>query len=471
MHGLDAVVLKSTTAVARDRSGMLALIGALTWIGIGAAVTFLDTNSALQTLVLSWMTILFSAWVFLRHGGPYITAAGVWSICSGLFVGFAGVYWQSMNPHDPAMVRAVGLAFLAHAFMYYGFWRGRQFHVPQTTGETNPDALRGLFPVGFLLLAAGTGLSILGIAEVIAGPAAFTGIILLVIAVVTGGRRRMKVIPLLFTGTLALVYTRFVFSGFGRIVLAALAFSIVMVLAMKYRTYWLKFGTLIVLPPALVVLIEQREQFGLVQYGASLDGLGSIVEPLRQFSVMLAQPVYEYAFGSTFWAAAVTHVPSALWEGKPDGFGLEIGWIYNPSLASIGGTLAALSHGEWIYNFGPLGLILMAVLIGLAIRFLDVSFLKRVASGINVRRDALVLTALVIAGGGMTDLFWGGTHTFMGRAGTRLLILLILFALWGWLRSAQPRKTQSAPPAAGSRTRHAHGVVGANRRDSQLDRT
>lgn len=453
-----------TISKATVAKSQLTIIGAILWIGIGAAFTFLDRDPSRQTVVLSWVTILFSAWVFLRHGGPYITAAGVWSICSGLFVGFAGLHWWTHNPSDPGMARAVGFAFLVHALMYYCFWRGRRLQVPAQTGEVSQDALRGLFPVGFALLAVGTGLSVIGLAEAIAGPAAFTGIILLVAAVTTGGRRRIKLIPLLFTGAIALVYMRFVFSGFGRIVLAALAFSIVMVLAMKYRTYWLKIGTLIVMPPALLVLIEQRENFGLAQYGYTLDGLGSIVEPLRQFSEMLAQPsAYALGWGSTFWAAAVTHVPSTLWDGKPAGFGLELGWIYNPTLASIGGTLAALSHGEWIYNFGAIGLLGMTFVIGLAIRFLDITLLRRIGDGINTRVQAIGLAALVIAGGGMTDLFWGGTHTFMGRAGTRLLLLLLLYVVWAWAASGEPSMasrhrdrfytTQPVVDAVGSRSR------------------
>lgn len=463
-------------------SGSLGLvtIGMILWFGVGAAETFLDSDASQQILILSWMTVLFSGWVFLKHGGPYITAAGTWSLCSGLFVGFAGFYWHGVNPNDPAMARAVGVAFLTHAAMYYCFWQGRNLRAPEATGGVEPKALNGFFPVGFSLLAIGAILARRGIAETVANHAAFVGIILLVLAVILGGRRRFKVIPLIFTAGLGAFYLKFVFVGFGRIVLATLALSIVMALAVKYRTRWIKIAVIVALPPALTFLVKQREQFGLSEYGQALDGIGSVVEPLRQFSVMLSQPQwYEHAFGSTFWAAAVTHVPRSLWESKPDGFGLEIAWLYNPTLASIGGTLAALSHGEWIYNFGALGLVMMVIFIGLAIRIADTGFLRIVSAGLKQRRDSLALATLLIIGSGMTDLLWGGTHTFMGRDGTRLLIILALFLVWGWSRALDHQEvrpvnshtgsrgwTKSAPMRASLRGRDAYSASGAGGSES-----
>lgn len=417
----------------------LAFVGAILWLGLGMAFTFLDNDSSRRLYVLSSMTVIFSAWVFLRHGGPYITAAGVWSVCSGLFVGFAGLYWYMENHVTQSMADAVGYAFLVHAAMYYLLWRGKGLVPPDRTGPTSKEATVGFFPVGLALLAVGTALSIAEVAEVVAGPAAFLGIILVAISLFGREGRRIKFIPVLFTSILAFVYARYVFSGYGRIVLAALAFALAMIIAIRFRSYAVKIATLVVIPPALMVLVNQREQFGLEQFGTELNGIGSVVEPLRDFSRLLGNPsAYEPGMGSTFWAALVTHVPSAVWEGKPPGFGLELVWIFNPSVASIGGSMAALAHGEWIFNFGPFGLVLMLVPLGLVIRWLDRGLLSRIRSGLSSRSDVVVLAAGVIVASGMTDLFWGGTHTFMSRAGTRLLLLAFLYLLWVWGASRKP---------------------------------
>jgi len=395
------------------------------------------------------MTVALSVWIFLRHGGKLITTAGIWSVCAGLFGGFAGIYWHSQDIVSPGMANAAGSIFLSQAVLYYVFWSGRKSASLTAFGGVSEGATKGFKVIGACLLAGGVVLSLINLAETLAGPAAFTGIVLITVSIVMTGVKRVQIFPLLLIAILVAIYVIFVFSGFGRIVLSALAFSILMTLSVKYQTYWLKVGALLSIPPALLLLVRQRESFGLSEYGEALDGIGSIVEPFRQFSVMLSSPsAFELGYGSTFWAAAVTHVPSALWDSKPIGFGLELGWIYNPALASIGGTLAALSHGEWFFNFGWLGLAGMTLVIGLSIRIIDGALMRRSSGGIASKGDFLALSALVLLGGGMTDLFWGGAHTFMGRTGTRLIIVLAVYLLWRLRASTGSSDSRTPQPVS-----------------------
>lgn len=423
------------------------LVGAIFWIGTGMAVTLFDTAPGSKTTLLSWMSILFASWTFFRLGGRYVTASGVWSICVGLFGGFAGLYWQHARPDNPDLAAAIGAVFLTHALMYYIFWAGTKEPAP---GRIDRTELRPFLPLGLGMVAVGSVLTALGVLGAVSAPLAFTGVVLASVGLLSGPPRTGGALALLAVGALAGFYAVFIFSGFGRLVLSALAFSLVMVFLTRWRTWWGKIGTFIAIPPALVYMIGQREQFGLETSGQALDGIGSVVEPLRQFSLMLTGPQeFDLAWGSTFWAALVTHVPSELWPGKPDGLALEAAWIYTPMLAAIGGTVATLLHGEFVYNFGPLGLLVLVVVVGVVIRFLDLGLLRMIRQGVASRRDGLMLTAYIIAAGGMTDMFWSGTHTFMGRTGTRLLLLFLIFLVWGWMSSARARRAEQRSSIVG----------------------
>ena len=93
---------------------------------------------------MSSLALFFGVWAFWQHGGRQITVAGVFSLSSAVFVGYAGLYWGSqVGDVDVTMVAATGACYFTHVLLYCGFWRRRAVMVPQeTTVVADPAILR-----------------------------------------------------------------------------------------------------------------------------------------------------------------------------------------------------------------------------------------------------------------------------------------------------------------------------------------
>ncbi|GAA4994825.1 hypothetical protein GCM10023317_23770 [Actinopolymorpha pittospori] len=412
-------------------------------------------------LIVSSLALVFGAWAFWQHGGRQITAAGVFSMSSAIFVGYAGLYWWSQaGVVDATMVAATSACYFTHVLLYCGFWRRHGLAIRQeATPAADPAILRGGAVTGAALALIGAAAAAGGVGPpILAGSVSFVGVTLLCVCVFnlphapggTPGLRRI----LLVVGAFGL-YAHYVFGGFGRLVLASLAFCIVAAACVHVKGRGAKALVLAATAPALWVLVQAREALGRTMYGETgLDGLGSITAPLHLFARMLAEgDDLPRAYGSTFWAALVTQVPRELWASKPPGLGLVLAEHFAPQLASIGGTLAPLSAGEWFYNFGLLGVALMIPVLGLAIRLADTWLIRVVRRPLQTRTRLLSLTAAIITAGGIGDLLWGGTHTYNGRTGTRLLVLLAMALTWARLRTREPGTPGHGAPTDGRRWR------------------
>lgn len=427
----------STKSITNSENRLLQLAssvsGVLLWAGVGLSLTLFTLDDSNRLSFMSGLSIAFGAWVFFAHGGRAVTAAGIYSICSALFVGFPGIYYNTLGTSPGYLADAVSLAYLSNVAMYYIFWRSTGPTPP--VGRVDVVKLRGVGTIGLIMLIAGALAGRMGIGpDALAAPTAFVGVLLVVAPLVLGGRRTMRPFAIVISAVAALFYVQFVFSGYGRLVLSALLFSLAAIFTLRCQSRLVKILILICIPPALIFLIEQREDFGIATYGQALDGVGSIVAPFEQFAVLLRD--YEMLglnYGDTFWAAAVTLIPSAVWQNKPEGFGLVLARIYEPELADRGVTYAALSHGEWVLAFGSFGLLLMTLILGFLIRKVDQCWNLLVGNGISTRKSVIAIVAIAVIIGAITDILWGGSHTFMGRAGVRLLVLALFALLWtGW---------------------------------------
>ncbi|EMQ98334.1 hypothetical protein [Paeniglutamicibacter gangotriensis] len=424
--------------------GRLEIPGAVLWIGLGLAYGFLEPDPENRLAALSYLTMGFGAWVFLVHGRRMVTTAGIFSLCAAVFVGYPGIYWLTNGNDVGYIADAVTAGYFCLVAMYYIFWRRMK---PPTLGPVKRSTVRGAGMIGVLLMIVGAVAARAGVGSSLAAPAAFAGVVLVSAAFVIGGRRGFKLWAMMVSGAAALFYVQFVFVGFGRLVLSAMAFSVLFILTIRFRTYWIKALTLVAIPPAMMYLVDQREEFGVETFGQALDGIGSIVAPLEQFAVIFRDlEMVTLAWGHTFYAGAVTLIPSAIWPDKPEGFGLVLARFYEPAFADVGGTYAALTHGEFIYNFGAFGLPIMVIVLGWLIRRLDLGFFQAVARGASSRRALLAIVAFAIIAGGMSDILWGGFHLFMGRAGIRLLIVFLIVLTWGGLahRVLMPRRRSPA---------------------------
>lgn len=233
-----------------------------------------------------------------------------------------------------------------------------------------------------------------------------------------------------------LYYALFIFSGFGRLNLGVMGVGILMILALRFSGYLLKFGLLGVTAPAVIWLSYQRMDFLEETRGTDIsfdEGIGSIVGPFISGSVIvdrMLNDVIDPTLGTTVVAALVVWVPSAMWANKPPGFGAEMVPVTRPELASSQGySDAALISGEAVWNFGVFGSIIMFLVVVLWIRILDkglhntVRLLTRSSVGMS---EVLRFVLVIALSSGILNVIWGGWHTYASR-------FFVIIALSGML--------------------------------------
>jgi len=138
------------------------------------------------------------------------------------------------------------------------------------------------------------------------------------------------------------------------------------------------------------------------------------------------------AFGKTLLATLLIFVPRSVWPDKPVGFGAELGDFFRPDLIGTGFSEAALFTGEWVFNLGVAGIVIMVPFTAWAIGWADHWQHRSQARQVRTRHDLFVRASTVLISAGVLDLFWGGTFLFAARGGQRLVILLIIYAVFAW---------------------------------------
>lgn len=230
------------------------------------------------------------------------------------------------------------------------------------------------------------------------------------------------------------VYLNTQFAGYGRLVVVSLVLLPALLLGLRMPDRRLKVLLLVGAPLLVSRLSQVREEVVAAAYGSDAtlggDSPDSTVSPLRTFSrLIFEQHSYERGYGETFWSGITVFVPRAWWEGKPSGFGAVLTQELEPNLVPVGHSMAALAQGEWFYNFGWVGLVLMVPVVGAFVRWVD-----RGLEGVHERvtgegRRIVVVAALALVIAGLPDLVWNGTGTYVTRLGFRLIFLMPLLLL------------------------------------------
>ncbi|MFU8851389.1 hypothetical protein ACNAW0_10455 [Micromonospora sp. SL1-18] len=433
-------------------------------VGLGATEDPGDTSRAL--ILISLLALLLGVWVFWRDGGRAITAVGLYNLAFALFVGFSGLYqaddvaWTGLSR---SLLTAVAFCYFTQVATWALFWRESVRLEARSPLPVNVGPLRWAVGVGAALLIAATATAMARPDSLppLVEPAGFVGVLLMTAGLVRGRLRRQWVVwGVLLVGAMML-YFDFLFNDYGRIKLASLALGIAVLLAGGRNGRWVKSGVLAFSAPALWFFAQLR-----VDPTNDESGLGSVMSPLREFARVLELNDlggFPKGWGHTFWASLVALIPRGMWPGKPVGFGTEIVAYVRPELVDTGHSSAVLFHGEWVFNFGLLGLVAMVPVVGYALRGLDRLLVSCCSQGISDRRQVLWQVAVVVATTGMVDLMWVGSFTYVARVGSRLLVILALILVFGQLgsrrteqpdagrRAARPGE-MSTPPRAAHRT-------------------
>jgi hypothetical protein len=208
--------------------------------------------------------------------------------------------------------------------------------------------------------------------------------------------------------------------GSGRLYLASLGLCLAVPAAARYARRAVKVALLALVPVALAGLADARR----AAVGSTETGLESVVRPMwslaRVFDAYQAgefRPVH----GWTFLSLPSMAVPGWLWEHKPVAFGYQIAIVTNPENYGTGYSDAATVYGEWVYNFGLLGLLLMIPVVGYAVRRLD--------KGLAEVRQPLYLAGATLLACGVPDFVWNGLHSYGARTLLRLPVIVVLAVL------------------------------------------
>lgn len=413
----------------------------LVWLfvaGIAGLLGWRASTALIALVATSVLTMAFGIWVFWRHGGPQITAAGVYCLAQAGFVGFAGLWWAARQGTEVADGIFLGslLALTSSIGMYGLFWRqtGADFPVMPFASRELSRWMCGLGLAMTVVSAIITTLN-LGLA-LVTDVAIYVGVTLFAAGMlIKEGRTRLDFWALAGLAASFSTYYRLTFNGFGRLTLVSLALGLALLACTRLPNRRFKALTLIGAPLGVAYLAQTRVNLA-AQLNGDVDanaGLGSVVSPLQTFGRLIDAPGWEFGHGETFWATMTVFVPRSLWPDKPLGFGAELTRILEPQLAKANHTMAGLDLSEWWFNFGFGGIVLMVLVVGFAVRCVDAALRRLWSSPLRSRGSGLRIAALSLTIGGLADFVWVGLFTYMTRGGLRLIAVAVLAVVFVWL--------------------------------------
>lgn len=406
--------------------------------------------------VVATASVVGGVLAFTTHGGRRITAAGLYCLALGVMTGSGAWYWASRLPsattQEAILTVSTGI-YTVTVFTYLVFWRGSM--PPRPAPEDSPPPIpprlaRGAAVVGLAIFVLGASSELT--VGTLARSTAEIGVIIFSAALALSGSIRVLGSPLrtiVIAGVLLTFYF-VVFTGYGRLRLAALC--LIILLVAQYRlTTRVKALTLTATVPVLLVFAAIGESRFAAKSSdptaqASASGLGSLVNPLATFAQFASRDL-ELGHGSTFLAPVVALVPRDLWSDKPVQFGAVVVREMRPDMVGTNLAMPCLAQCEWYYNFSWLGMALTIPVLGYIVRWLDVRLARANTVPITAWHQLLVLVLLATLIGSVGDLAWGGTATWAVRNAQRVLVLAPLLA-WAFLvhRHHARARRQGGPP-------------------------
>jgi hypothetical protein len=434
-------------------------------MGAGASALALAGNPPTLAL-LSTVHILLGAATFLRHGGTAFTGTGVYLLGSSVvFAGFGGMILAREGGEHAmsSLVTASGLVLLVNVatLVISTQARARGWATPVRRPPRIPifrardtERFLALTSLAFVCLWLLT-VSLAPSHAPVVSRFGFASIVLVAaLLLATHPAKNLTKSRIRRTSAIAVLvgaYFLFSFTGGGRLILAALTLSLLLVLNYHSPQYWHKWVCILTLVPGLVwagyVRSGQDDLFeGTKTVATNADGLGSLYAPLETFADLLdlnAAGELDRAhtrWGGTFVTSALFWVPRDWWPGKPEGLGRELVHLLRPDRLHTGHSMAALNHGEWLVNFGLVGLLIGAFALGWALRLLDIALRRAHESS---KPDPFRAALLAVVTGHLVLYAWADSFSFMSRAGLILLFLWLAKQAYERSRTIQRRVGQS----------------------------
>jgi len=407
-----------------------------------------DSVLWLHGIILTVLAVGFLLW-HLRTGGMLVDAVSISWVGYILWVSLAvagAAYYGTGRAAPEArgftllMIYVGTLAYFAGlSFRRLGARLARWLPVPRDS-LTAPRLwfllilLAGVWVIGFVLLYGG----FLRAAALflIDGGAGGVGILAVIGLIAFRGRpiSRFLMLFVLAAALVVLVSTEWSRRPAPAILMAC--FLLLYHVKLRYSTLAAKIVTLMTMSVAgfglLIYLTQTRAErhYGSVartQERTAAETLGELITIHSGYSYVVLEHIvattpseFPYLYGKGIVPLFTFMIPRDLWPGKPTASG------YTYSVRFLGvdppyKTVAAMIFGEWYCNFGPLGVLVGMMLVGVVVRMLS--------DVLHARQDNLVVMAtwFVVVPDFMTE--WRGDLTSMTIQGL-LKGLLLLFLCW-----------------------------------------
>jgi len=265
---------------------------------------------------------------------------------------------------------------------------------------------------------------------------------------------------LVISGVAIALYMAFLFTTGGRLVIAALVFTGVVLAAGRLKTNAFKALVVVGLIPALLAAARQRASVISTTRGVQESGLESVIWPMDRLSLLLSMShggQLPPSGGDTLWSTAVFWFPRSLWPEKPNGFGADLTAAIRPDLVGTGHSEAATLLGEWVWDFGIWSLFALPLVAALCLVLLRK--LRDATPGFASRdlRVSMHLTS-ALATAGMLDVFWIGTFGFASRTGQRLIIIALFAIVLARTPRARASRDQDTSRTASRNRRKGRGA-------------
>ncbi|MEW2443232.1 O-antigen polymerase [Micromonospora marina] len=434
----------------------LALLEACGWLAAGILVAGVAAGSTSEGYRWANGAIGVCCWllgvrVFLGHGGYLLSAPSIFGFAFSVFFGVGGIYHALLSSDfiQPWMCQALLLGYAAQVLLFFGFWRRRGVYQdpPAQFLPCSPGTRLILVSAGAVVLAAAVVWKAGGIVsqqlQTLTLGAAFAAVTVIAAALVLDPAARILSLRTAFICGLIVIFVQYLHGGTGRLVIVALGFTVASLYAIRFRTRLVKIGLVVCTLPVLQWMAVYRLSYvDSLAVGSSLNrtGLESAMRPPGAFAELLfayERYGFELSHGRTFLSVPALIVPRAVWPGQPEALGYELARVTAPTRYGSGYSDASSVFGEWFFNFGFPGLLLMVVVIGFSVRWLD----RLMTMAMRLRSDAVrlvAMTTVVVVCAGVPDVVWSGTHTYAARTLARLPLLLLLLVVVHGARSTVP---------------------------------
>lgn len=391
---------------------------------------------------LSILPLAFGIRVFIGHGGGRITVLGIFNLSLAMFIGYSGIV-EATAPSLPVSIGyltvVVAGSFMAQVAITYLAWPGAAppDHPAPAINDHDARWLMSLGAIGFI----GTivmfpnaspfpDVSPTGYVVLFLEGASFASVIVLSMGIYFREGARLVSIGSVIVAAAFFAHVEVIHSGSGRLRLVALACTVALLVSARFPRRMLKWGVVAGTPLAMFWLAQRRlslQESLATGASAGNTGLESMTGTIVTFAQLLEKQStgeVPLAWGLNFLSAPLLLVPeSVLPFERPNALGYELVRLVDPTLGS-GYSLAATVFGEWAFNFGIAGLVLVVPAMAWFLALLERRFRSSVDGMDRSALSFMPVLFWVLIAGSIADLAWNGLHILTARTLSRLPLIL-----------------------------------------------